>query len=83
MPTMRTACGSPAKYFRGIAMPSNTRKEMPSRNAMIRRRPNADLISSDTIENQNRKTHFTGKIHIKLLEMQEVRKKLLPGNITF
>src|SRR5687768_13069794 len=42
-PTTSTACGRPAKYFSGIAMPSRTRNETPSRKATARKRPTAVL----------------------------------------
>jgi hypothetical protein len=38
-PTIVTACGMPAKYFNGMATPSNSRNETPSTRPMARRRP--------------------------------------------
>jgi hypothetical protein len=37
IPIMLTYSGMPAKYFSGMAIPSNTKNEMPSNRADIRR----------------------------------------------
>src|SRR5436190_15234949 len=55
---------------------------MPSRNAMMRRRPNADLISSDTIINQSRKNTFYGQRYTSSSLKCRKFEKAFAGNIT-